>query len=147
MPVCARCKVTKYINDFHKRNDRKTQHQSECKECTRIRRSKWWKSDKGKLSSANTKLKRRFGITLEEYAIMFERQNRQCLICKASESSSGHRLAVDHCHRTGRIRGLLCKNCNVALGHFKENPMFLYKAIDYLNTYCQEQPDECVKGA
>jgi len=84
------------------------------------------------LSSANTKLKRRFGITLDDFNEMYKNQGGKCLICDATESMSGHRLAVDHCHITGKIRGLLCKSCNVALGGFKDNIESLKKAIKYL---------------
>jgi hypothetical protein len=74
-------------------------------------------------------LKRKFNITSIEYNTMLEKQNNVCAICGNTCSKS---LAVDHCHTTGRIRGLLCNNCNRGLGHFKDNPNYLQKAIEYL---------------
>ena len=63
---------------------------------------------------------------------MYKTQNGKCLICGVTESCLGHRLAVDHCHTTGKIRGLLCKSCNTAIGNFKDNIDNLKNAIIYL---------------
>lgn len=130
--ICSVCKVDKADADYYSRKTRFNQLQSECKDCCRVRRSNWWKSESGKLSSQNSKLKKRFGITVEQYNLLLQNQNGECLICKATESTNGHRLAVDHCHTTGKIRGLLCKSCNVALGNFKDNIVSLKNAISYL---------------
>jgi|SRR6185369_3578997 len=127
---CSSCKQEKELVHFYSK--RLTQYQSECKECTRVRRSKWWKSESGRLSTANTKLKARFGITLDEYLSILKQQNYKCLICGISHSYMGHRLAVDHNHNTGKIRGLLCKGCNMGIGNFKENTSNLLKAVDYI---------------
>ena len=128
--TCYACKTEKSVTEFYKSNV--NYYQKECKDCCRIRKYKWYQTESGKLSSANTKLKRRFGITLEQFNQMYEKQNGKCLICDATESLLGHRLAVDHCHTTGKIRGLLCKSCNVALGGFKDNIENLKRAIEYL---------------
>lgn len=83
-------------------------------------------------------LKKRFGISLEDYELMLESQNNVCAICKQPEVSIDHRtkkvrtLAVDHCHITNKIRGLLCTNCNTALGLFKDDASVLTQAIAYL---------------
>lgn len=83
-------------------------------------------------------LKRYFGITVEQYFEMHEKQNKVCAICENPEKSKGsnsqkiRRLAVDHCHTTGKIRGLLCLECNRGLGAFKDSPNLLNKAINYL---------------
>jgi len=68
---------------------------------------------------------------------MFTAQEGKCLCCGATESHMGHRLAVDHCHETGEIRGLLCKGCNVALGHLKENKKFISSLLNYVEHYCE----------
>jgi len=128
--TCYACKNEKPVSEFYRSNV--NYYQKECKDCNRIRKNKWHKTELGKISSANTKLKRRFGITLEEYNKMYAVQHGKCLICDATESTLNHRLAVDHCHTTGKIRGLLCKSCNVALGGFKENIKNLTRAIEYL---------------
>ena len=130
---CFNCKQTKILNQlsFYRSNIRYWQR--ECIECTKIRRTKWWKSKAGKRSSANTKLKARFGITIEQYEKMIEAVNGKCEICGATCSFNGHRLAIDHDHKTGQIKGILCKACNVGLGNFQENPVLLKRAIEYLN--------------
>lgn len=82
---------------------------------------------------------RKFGITIDEYNTLFEIQKGVCKICnnpetKVNRKSTGlvKRLAVDHCHKTGKVRGLLCQDCNVGLGAFKDNTELIKRAIDYL---------------
>ena len=128
--TCYACKKEKPVSEFYRSNV--NYYQKECKICNKERKYKWHQTELGKLSSANTKLKRRFGITLDDFNEMYKNQGGKCLICDATESMSSHRLAVDHCHITGKIRGLLCKSCNVALGGFKDNIESLKKAIKYL---------------
>lgn len=76
-------------------------------------------------------LKNRYGITLEQYEAMAESQGSVCLICKGNQSA--HRsLVVDHCHKSGKIRGLLCDPCNIGLANFRDNPESLIRAAEYL---------------
>lgn len=131
--VCCDCKIEKPVSEFYKSNKR--WYQRECKDCCRKRKYKWHQTDAGKLSSANTKLKRRFGIDINKYNEMLKNQDGKCLICGATESIFGHKLAVDHCHETNKIRGLLCKSCNVGLGHFRDNIENLQKAAEYLKNH------------
>jgi len=74
-----------------------------------------------------------FNITLEEYNKLLESQNYSCSICKRHMSTFKKNLGVDHCHKTGVIRGILCNNCNNGLGNFKDNIDFLKEAITYLD--------------
>lgn len=83
-------------------------------------------------SAKNSDLKR-FGITLEMYNNMLQEQNNSCAICGKHESEEHQNLSVDHCHTTGKVRGLLCSHCNTGLGLFKDNIDNLQKAIKYLN--------------
>lgn len=73
-------------------------------------------------------LQTRYGISLEERNDMEALQNGKCLICNIIPK----RLVVDHCHSSGRVRGLLCDHCNTGLGYFKDNPETLMAAIRYL---------------
>lgn len=82
---------------------------------------------------------RKFGITIEEYNNLFDLQKGVCKLCncpetKVNRKSTGlvKRLAVDHCHSSGKVRGLLCQDCNVGLGSFKDNIEVIQKAIEYL---------------
>lgn len=88
----------------------------------------------------NIDLKKTYGITLAQYEQMLEQQNNVCAICKLPEmslsSDGGPRMMpVDHCHTTGKVRGLLCTACNRALGLFKENKTTLGRAIKYLEAH------------
>lgn len=79
----------------------------------------------------NLRLLSRYGITLEEYENLFIVQHGCCAICRVRKPA--HEFKVDHCHETGKVRGLLCLNCNVLLGHAKDNPRILLDAVKYLN--------------
>lgn len=84
------------------------------------------------LKAKANNLKRYFGLTLEEYDRMLAAQDGKCGICGGVDKTFAH-LAVDHCHKTKKIRGLLCNACNRALGAFKDDAALLRAAIDYLN--------------
>lgn len=73
-------------------------------------------------------LMRKYKISLEDYDTMAINQNGLCLICEKKPT----RLVVDHCHATGKVRGLLCDPCNVALGFLNDDTTLLRKAIQYL---------------
>ena len=73
----------------------------------------------------------KLGCSPEMYAQMMESQGSRCAICTRT-NLGGRRLAVDHDHATGAIRGLLCSSCNTALGQFGDDPQMLQKALDYL---------------
>ena len=89
-----------------------------------------------KESNRNLYYKKRYGITLEEYNKMLVLQNYQCAICKIFESEIKHGrntyFAVDHCHTTGKVRGLLCYKCNCILGFINDDKEHLKNAIKYL---------------
>lgn len=78
----------------------------------------------------NYRLKK-YGISLEDYNLIFKKQNGVCNICfKANKNN--HRLNVDHCHKTGKVRGLLCGKCNTALGLLKDKPEIIMAAFNYI---------------
>jgi uncharacterized protein with PIN domain len=81
-------------------------------------------------------LKRNYGITYTDYMVMHKEQNGKCSICNQegfAMNPNQVKLVVDHDHETGEVRGLLCHNCNRALGLFKDNVSFLQTAIKYLD--------------
>ena len=82
------------------------------------------------LNSRKQELKQ-YGLTIEEYNQMFVDQNGVCAICK-EQSQNGTNLCVDHCHTTGKVRGLLCTGCNVGIGRLKDSVELLESAIGYL---------------
>ena len=76
-----------------------------------------------------------FGITPEQYDEMHAAQGGACAICRATTNFTFNNLCVDHDHTNGRVRGLLCLNCNTALGQFKDSTSLLLKAADYLEGF------------
>ena len=85
-------------------------------------------------NNRETHLRNKYGITLDFYDKLLEKQNYVCAICNLT-NNNGYKLCVDHCHTTGKIRGLLCHTCNTALGKFKDNEELLINAIKYLKKY------------
>lgn len=77
-------------------------------------------------------LRSNYGITLEDYNDMLERQESLCKICQSDFSEFDKSPHVDHDHSTGKVRAILCHHCNLLLGHAKDNPAILQAAIDYL---------------
>jgi hypothetical protein len=77
-------------------------------------------------------IRNQYGITLAQYNSMLEAQNYTCAICGNGDEVEGRRLAIDHCHTTGKVRGLLCGKCNRGLGLFYDNQELLSNAIKYL---------------
>lgn len=78
-----------------------------------------------------------YGLTEAQYDEMYEAQDGSCAICRATQGrrkEKDHPLLVDHCHATGKVRGLLCQPCNSALGMFEDNTERMRKAIAYLNS-------------
>lgn len=79
---------------------------------------------------------RKYGISVSDYNKLLVQQNGVCAICREPETAvkaAGTRsLAVDHCHRTGRIRALLCSQCNLAIGNLRESPLLARAAATYL---------------
>ncbi len=78
-------------------------------------------------------LKRKYGLTPEDYNKMFEAQEGCCAICNVYQSESEIRMAIDHDHKTGRIRGLVCRDCNLFLGHLEKKCGLLLRALEYLS--------------
>ena len=76
----------------------------------------------------------KFGLTSEQWDEMLKNQNHSCAICHELQSDK-RRLCVDHCHATNQTRGLLCDNCNTALGKFKDSTVRLENAIHYLEKF------------
>lgn len=125
--------VQKYNKSYYK------QHQELLKERQRNRPKKSWAKavQENPEKFLTYSYRHRFGISYEEYLALSENQNHVCAICKKPEtqldkSNKTKRLAVDHCHTTGKIRGLLCMLCNSALGKFNDDVILLEQAITYL---------------
>ena len=127
--ACSKCKTEKSVEDFYRSRKSRDGRQSACRAC-----------DKTRLQSPENTARRqryswleclrKFGMNEDDYNKMFNEQLGLCAICRKPEVNI--KLAVDHCHETGRIRGLLCKRCNMGIGLFGDSPDTLIGAAMYL---------------
>ena len=123
MRKCGRCSRTKRPGLFFQ-SELKLKRLPICKAC--------WKKGDTYRRNRSKYLRRTYGLTLEDYEVMLECQNGGCALC--GKKPGKRALAVDHNHRTGAVRGLLCQVCNQYLGHIKDDPQVGL----YINTYLLE---------
>lgn len=137
--TCSICGVNKEVEDYYADIRAVDGLKSSCKVChiKCCARSRSKKREQYREYMRGLNLASRYGITTLVYDEMFSDQKGVCKICKTT-CPSGKKLAVDHCHTTGKIRGLLCINCNRGLGHLKDSTTLLFEAIKYL----EESDDE-----
>lgn len=130
---CPICGELKERSEFYKWKSRQDGLTAYCKKCTSKKSKGWREQNPDKLPTLEEKRiysrKINFGISREDYKQMLVDQNNSCAICK---KEIGWEAAVDHCHTTGKIRGLLCRKCNLGLGAFKDNIETIRKAIKYV---------------
>lgn len=139
LKYCPKCKNKKSLTEFYKLDDNLNGgYSTYCSECTKDTSKQTPKEQlrryykNGYRIRRDTNLRRKYGLSLDEYEKMLENQNSCCIICKKTLNDNGKNLAVDHDHKTGKIRGLLCNNCNVAVGFLQDNPEMGNKIADYL---------------
>lgn len=129
LPICKRCGETKSRRDM----SRASTHL--CKPC-RVAATREWAEANPKAWDRHQRryyLLNKYGITLEEADTLLARQGGACAICgRAENDSRGFRLHIDHCHTTGRVRGILCGSCNRGIGGLGDNPELVGRALDYL---------------
>lgn len=136
--TCCACNQTKPTSDFHKDKTRLYGVASTCKDCTRIRTKNHYEANKEKIHKRGRyrHLRDSYGITPEIYQDMLNEQNGVCAICGRPEqrklNNKIKKLPIDHCHTTRQVRGLLCSECNTALGLFDDDIDVLASAISYL---------------
>ena len=136
--VCRVCGEEKSLLDdyYFVRKDRAlpSSYSYECKACT-VERTTNYNRENSK-SVRSQYLKRNYGLTFEEFDAMLSGQDNCCAICKGKETYGRHkRFTVDHNHKTGKIRGLLCNHCNTALGLVGDNIHTLKSMIEYLESH------------
>jgi len=150
--VCPLCDKHAYsetdLLDFLKDKSSKYGRKNTCSSChnrkvrghgeeerakIRKRSRNWSRANPAKV--INAKLLNRYGISLSDYESMLKSQNYSCSICDKHEDELTKKLAVDHDHASGGVRGLLCVRCNLALGHFDDDVSSLTRAISYLRDH------------
>lgn len=141
MKICTKCGVEKPLDDYHQRRDT-GKHRSVCKACTNAATLYRYHNDP-EVKKAHRKASRKhalkkYGLTEEQFMQMHEDQKGKCVICSAEiptiHENRYESCCVDHCHSSGKVRGLLCWDCNVGLGKFFDNPQLLEKAAEYLRS-------------
>ena len=130
MKRCCKCKEVRPLSDFSKRNDTKDGKRYDCKKCKKERSKKQLSTNP--LQRRKKRLYKNYRITPEYYNNLFIEQEGKCAICGTHQDNLKRPLAVDHNHKTKKIRGLLCINCNAGIGYLKEDYHILLKAVEYL---------------
>lgn len=125
-------------------NKRKDVLQLWCKNCGKLAKQRQYRHGRKEavtLLARKYVLKRNYNLTLENYDNMLKEQNGVCAICGKKETNRSNpkgkidSLRVDHCHKTGRVRGLLCSECNFGISKFKDDIELIKKAIQYLKKH------------
>jgi len=127
------CGVEKNITEFYMRDKKTGRRHSACKECDKARVKARHQANPQR--TKNNDLKRMYGITLQEHQEMYKNQNGVCAICKGEGDGKWKKLCVDHDHKTGKVRQLLCRNCNMVLGQVGDNANLLEEMIKYLQKH------------
>jgi hypothetical protein len=152
--VCRQCGIEKTLEDFNLHFGNKDLHRHECRACQKENQQKHYPLIKDEWNERrraqkddpviqqkrhHQHLKRNFGITREDYRIMLHSQNGSCAICGSDKPGINGKtiknFAVDHDHATGKVRALLCENCNQGLGNFLDKPTLLRQAAEYLDSF------------
>ncbi len=157
MKRCSKCKASKPLNAFYRRNSARDGRASHCKVCKYISLCSWRKRNKKRfydylkghyrksLASGQYKkrastqsdaliryrLKSRYGLLKEDRDLLLAMQGDRCAICKSPLNGKFH---VDHDHKANYIRGLLCRQCNQGIGLFRDSVTFLVRASSYIQT-------------
>ena len=159
MKRCPKCKSIKETSEFYVRPAMKDGFSCWCKKCN-IESSKRWESTPAGKVATKAKYKRwkqnnpdsvkacnrkhnllRYGITPDDYQNIFSTQGACCAICKTDKPANGQgNFHVDHDHQTGRVRGILCSECNIGLGKFNDDPRLLTAAAAYLQLQATVNP-------
>ena len=140
MKRCTVCGISKRPLAFglqQKRAGRKARLRSECKECRcKSEKAKYKaKTPEQKVQANSRRLKRLYGLSIEDYNTMFTSQEGKCRGCKKHQSEFPIALSVDHDHLTNEVRGLLCSGCNLAIGNVGENTETLVHLSNYLRSF------------
>jgi hypothetical protein len=127
------CGKEKPATDFYVRNKVSMVRHSICKECDKARVKARHQANPER--TRNNDLKRNYGITLDEHTQMYENQNGVCATCKKPGDGKWKKLCVDHDHKTGKVRQLLCRRCNMVLGQVFDDISLFDEYIKYLQKH------------
>lgn len=152
MKTCRDCGEEKPLDAFHKQPLNRDGRMGHCKDCAKIRARNRYEANKERERAVNRekarlrrladpvgvaayeraiKLRKKYGITVEDWDRMYDQQLGRCAICFCTLADV--KTCVDHNHQTGEVRGLLCNTCNQGLGYFGEDLERMRRAIAYLS--------------
>ena len=134
MKMCRVCKIVQPFKNFYSQSRVKGHIASRCKKCSSVRHKEYANKNKDKIQKRHAVYwrKHKYGLTQEEYKDMILSQNNECAICKKPSHKTLH---IDHDHKTGKVRGLLCSTCNTGIGFFNEDIDSLTNAVKYLKSF------------
>jgi hypothetical protein len=137
--TCKTCGEEKSLELFSKGKKYVNGYRPHCIECRRKYEIESYYKHKHKKpydykEDKDRKLKAAYGIGYAEYLTMLEAQNGCCAICGTNDTGGRKAFHVDHCHNTGKVRGLLCGNCNSGIGNLRDDIELLKRAIQYLES-------------
>ncbi len=136
---CGACKRVLPVTSFYRSNGTKSGLTCYCKACQREKakpiKARFRASEVGRVAYRRQWL-RRYGLTVEQYENMLAAQGNRCRCCPhIFDKTRSGRANVDHCHRTGKVRAILCGSCNAALGMAKENATILRALANFIDTH------------
>lgn len=158
--TCNKCGKTKSIEDFAKDKHRPDGRTYDCKACRCVLYRKWmaenpekhketqdryasyrkeyYQRPEAKLKYRRKFIEKKYGIPYETYQKMVDAQRNVCYICERPEPDKRNaHLAIDHCHKTGKVRKLLCSRCNKVVGALEEDEELTEKIKHYIKTICK----------
>ena len=161
MKKCTKCGIEKPLSEFNKKSSTKTGLDPWCKPCKSVAYMNWiienpdkkndvkkraavWNTenkDKRKIIVQKNNYKKRYGLTIQQKQQLIDLQEQKCAICKDNLKDT-HDVCVDHDHQTGAVRGILCRKCNLGLGHFEDNTSLLKSAVKYLKKYSSKSVEK-----
>ena len=136
---------TEYMREWRARNKEKNaeyqkeyykEYRKKNAEKLNANNKKWRETNKEQdvLTMFKARLKRKYNLSIEEYDALLEAQNNSCKVCGThAKNNLKGKLYVDHCHITGKVRGMLCMKCNSALGLLNDDKELIKKLLDYLS--------------
>lgn len=137
--VCKTCDKAKASNWNKANADKHADHEKNYRQSNvdQMKANKKRYYENNSRSVKNSALKYNYGLSIEEFDLMKSNQNNSCNLCKRDESELDRPLCVDHCHTSGKVRSLLCAQCNSALGLIKENIETAKNLLAYLELHSE----------
>jgi len=148
---CRGCGEDRPLSEWHKAKDRKDGLATQCKRCVKRRSDKWYQENTERKRATAKRYyadnedrfrenayRSKYGIGVDDYERMYDEQGGVCALCSKPETAREkwngkvRRLAVDHCHETGRVRGLLCYRCNHIISCLGDNLNSALKLVRYM---------------